>query len=81
MGLTDEEIAAIGPVPADARIDVTLWLDAARRVIRVDRLLDLGPDSPADISAFATVTLRDFGALVDLTSPPSGSVDAAPEGQ
>jgi hypothetical protein len=74
MGLSDEEIGAIGSIPEGSRVDVTLWLDAAGHVIRVDRLMDLGGTTQA--SAFSSARLVAFSEMIDLLSPSSGVVDA-----
>ncbi len=79
MGLTDEELDGLGDAVRDARIDVTVWLDASEHVVRVDRLLRLADGEAA--SAFMSTSLSDFGTMLDLTAPPSDLVDDAPEGQ
>jgi hypothetical protein len=79
LGLSQEQIDAIGPLPAGAHVDVTVWLDSASHIIRVDRRLALGAGSTADV--LSSTRLVDFGAMVDLTSPSSSLVDEAPEGQ
>ncbi len=74
MGLSDEEIVAIGTIPDGARVDVTVWLDASDHVIRVDRLLDLG--GTAEASAFSSTRLVAFSEMIDLLSPTSGVAEA-----
>lgn len=81
MGLSDEELTAVGDAWQGTRVAITVWIDDAKRVIRVDRLLDLGPEGSVDASAFSSTRLSGFGDAIDLSSPPSESVVAAPEGQ
>lgn len=77
LGLSKEQIAAVGALPSDARVDVTLWFDSAEHVIRVDRLLNLGATTSVDLAASTTTTLSDFSSMIDMTSPTSTSVDQA----
>ena len=79
LGLTEEQIAAAGTLPSGSRVDVTLWFDSAKHVIRVDRLLNLGTATSTDLTAFTTTTLSDFSSMIDLRSPTSTIVDQASE--
>jgi hypothetical protein len=81
MGLSDEEIAAIGDSWRGAVIDATVWLDGSNRVIRVERALDLGDASPVTVTAFTATDISDYGKTITLKTPPDESIVSAPEGQ
>lgn len=76
LGLTVEEQAVMQAAAAGTPIQVTVWIDGGGRVVRVDRSLDLPVGS-----ATTSTTLSRFSDPIDLSPPPTESVDQAPDAQ
>lgn len=81
LGLTDEERTGLGDAWQRQPIDVTVWIDDARRVVRVDRSAQFPGGAGDAVRALTSTTLSDFSRPLDLTSPPSGSVVEGPDPQ
>ena len=79
FGFSDEEIAAMDGTWMGALVDATVWLDAADRVIRVERNLDLGDASPIPVTAFTATDLSNYGKTISLKVPSSESITKAPD--
>jgi hypothetical protein len=77
LTLTEDEKALVlaGAAPQDA-VQVTMWLDPNRRLVRIDRSLETGVTSPLDASVLASTHLWDFGIMIHVEPPPSASVTA-----
>lgn len=64
MGINDLAAAAVEADP-QARIDVTVWLDGAGRIIRILRTLV----SSTDVQSSSTTTLTEFGVAAEIRDP------------
>lgn len=81
LGLSDEEVSAIGDAWQGASEEVTVWVGPDGRIIRIDRQATFGDEVAAPVSVFASTELSDFGTFLDVAPPPSGSVDSTPDAQ
>lgn len=78
LALTDDEIARIVAASTpDDTVTVTAWADPNRRLVRIERRLVLDGDSGIQADVVASTRLWNFGVMLDLESPPSGSVVTA----
>lgn len=71
LGLTDDEQAMLQAQPG-ARVQVTIWIDPAGRIVQVMRTLqNAGP-----VAATSIVRLTDFGIAAPITAPSSVAATA-----
>lgn len=69
------DLLALGPaeraaLPADPAVRITVWIDDAGRLRRVDRELVMsGPGDPA-VTARVSTRISDFSRVIDLSTPP-----------
>jgi hypothetical protein len=75
MGLSNDDVEAIGSVPGT--VDISAWIDGRGRIIRVDRTVDL-PETPiGPVYAHTSTVLDDFSTTIDLDPPSSSLVSEA----
>jgi hypothetical protein len=79
LGLTDQEIAAIGEDWRGQLVSVAVWIDDGGRIVRIDRALDLPDATTGPVVARTSTRLSDFSRIVDLAPPPPESVTNASE--
>lgn len=77
MGLTEDEITALGEHWQGADENLTVWIDPDGFIVKVDRSIDLPNATGGPVSVTSSTTLRNLGVALDVTSPSTSLVDSA----
>ncbi len=74
LGMSDEQITALGDSWRGQWIDLTVWVDQRGRIVRLERTLTIPDTEGGPVSATTVTTLDDFSQTIDLEPPPTESV-------